>query len=469
MSSHLGIPGRLLIITTWMGLSVSVMSQEQGYRPVDIGQHIDRNGVHPETLSNVEAIFFLDKDNRGKINPEVYQEFLNLRNIWMEKHREVYLNKRFASDPMFNVDVEAPVDVIVKEFSRDNVRICVVFTIGHSRWHHYHLLLKDYLIERNDKADQMFRLKQLEERYGATFNGIGHGASFHDLVRSLGLNYRENIGQSIQYRTLYYPDQNLEVILQDGVVKYLVEDKPEWIDQTTTEEEPSDPGILFQYDHFNVTYIPELGFAATDSNGNFLFEVFPYDNGPDYPSEGLIRIRENGKVGYADMEGNVVIPPSFECAYPFQNGVARICEEGTLIRDGEHDEWHEAQWGAIDKEGNIIVEPFDLGMFTFDIMELKLYLHQHFTGQIEADTRWGKPDQIDFFVSGEGDGLFVDLISAATDKQLLVYLLLPWQDLTFRTTSDHDARIPTEQLVTVTQKYIVYLVYLAPLLSDEEM
>lgn len=220
MKSHLGITGRLLIVITWMGLSISVMSQETTYSPVDIGQHIDQNGVLSERLSDVGEIFYLDKDNRSGIDREAYQTFLDLRNQWMEEHREEYLIQ-FAPDPVFYVDEEAPVDVIVKEFSHNKVRVYIVFTIGHSRWHHYYLLLKDYLIDRDELVDKIFRLKQIEGLYAATYKGIGHGASFHDLVRRLGLNYREYTGQSMQYRTLYYPDDNVEVILQDGVVKYL--------------------------------------------------------------------------------------------------------------------------------------------------------------------------------------------------------------------------------------------------------
>ena len=52
-----------------------------------------------------------------------------------------------------------------------------------------------------------------------------------------------------------------------------------------------------------------IGFVANqegrirciDHCGKFLFYVFPYDNGPDYPSDGLIRIvDEKGLIGYED-------------------------------------------------------------------------------------------------------------------------------------------------------------------------
>ncbi|MBL7138857.1 MAG: WG repeat-containing protein [Bacteroidales bacterium] len=462
----------LFIIIFMIGTKQTGMSQEKLFSPVSIGQHIDPNGVKNEILTNVGEVFFLDKDSRGKINHEAYQTLLSKRDAWMEEQRQEYLD-RFTPDPLFNVDVEAPVDVVVKEFSGDKVRVNIVFTIGHSRWHHYHLLLKDYWIDRNETVDQIFRLNHLEEVYTATYLDIGHGSSFPEVLRALGLNYREYMGQSPQYRHLWFPDHNLEVVIQDGIVKYVQNWKPAWVDQlesgSQSEGEEENPDVIFPYDNFDVRYIPELGFAAVDKHGNFLFEVFPFDNGPDYPSEGLIRIRENGKIGYADLEGNVVIAPSFECAYPFQDGVALICAEGILEQDGEHTLWKEARWGAIDKSGKIIVEPFDLGLFTFPILDLKLYLFRHFAGEIEAKTHWGKLDRVNLFLHGEGEGLFVDLVSRSTSKLFLTYLYLPWQDLTFRTTSDHDARIPTEQLVTVTPKSVVYLVDMAPMLSEGEM
>ncbi|MFH1298093.1 MAG: WG repeat-containing protein [Bacteroidota bacterium] len=473
MKPTLGVPGKLIVVVAWIGFYVPAMAQDQIYSPVDIGQHIDANVVKSERLSDAEEIFFLDKDRRGQINPEVLDKFQETRDRWMAEHREEYLSRMFAPDPLFNVDVETPIDVIVTEFSKASVRVNIVFTIGHSRWHHYHMLLKDYLIERNDLVDQLFRLKQLDEIYPTTFEEIGYGSSFPEVLRTLGLNYREYAGQSPQYRNLWFPDHNLEVIIQDGAVKYLQKGKPAWVDQSqpglqsgVLEESPDIP---FPYNNFVVRYIPELGFAAIGNKGNFLFEVFPYDNGPDYPSEGLIRIRENGKIGYADLHGNIVISPSFEFAYPFRGGVALICAEGALEEEGEHSVWKESKWGAIDKTGRIIVEPFDLGLFTFNILDLKLILFKDFGGEIEARTRWGKLEEIYIFLHGDGEGLFVDLRTHTTGKQLLTYLFLPWQDLTFSTTSDHDARIPTEQLVTVTPKSIVYLVDMAPMLSEGEM
>jgi hypothetical protein len=83
-----------------------------------------------------------------------------------------------------------------------------------------------------------------------------------------------------------------------------------------------------------------------------LYEVFPYDNGPDYPSEGLFRILKDGKIGYADATTfAIVIPPQFECAYPFENGKAKVSTHCKTATDGEHREWTSDAWQYIDKKG----------------------------------------------------------------------------------------------------------------------
>jgi len=97
---------------------------------------------------------------------------------------------------------------------------------------------------------------------------------------------------------------------------------------------------------------PSAGFVAIDRNGKMLYEVFPFDNGPDMPSEGLFRIVENAKIGFADSAtGRVVIAPQFECAWPFEHGVAKVSMECTEQSDGEHKTWLSNSWYYIDKTG----------------------------------------------------------------------------------------------------------------------
>jgi hypothetical protein len=88
-----------------------------------------------------------------------------------------------------------------------------------------------------------------------------------------------------------------------------------------------------------------------NQNGVELFEVFKYDNGPDMIEDGLFRMIKNGKIGYADAKGNVIIEPSFDCAYPFENGYARVSQSCDKIKDGEHTTWISDDWYHISKDG----------------------------------------------------------------------------------------------------------------------
>ena len=80
--------------------------------------------------------------------------------------------------------------------------------------------------------------------------------------------------------------------------------------------------------------------------------MFPFDNGPDYAADGLFRIMTNNKIGYADeATGKVIIKPQFDCAFPFENGVAKVGLNCTTHSDGEHSYWTSDNWFYIDKKG----------------------------------------------------------------------------------------------------------------------
>lgn len=67
-----------------------------------------------------------------------------------------------------------------------------------------------------------------------------------------------------------------------------------------------------------------------------------YDNGPDYLSEGLMRIQDSsGKIGYADEKGEIVISPQFAFGYPFKNGHAKVTLQGhEEVVPGSNGEMH---------------------------------------------------------------------------------------------------------------------------------
>ena len=83
------------------------------------------------------------------------------------------------------------------------------------------------------------------------------------------------------------------------------------------------------------------------------YKIFQFDNGDDYIREGLRRIFDStGKIGYADDKGKVVITPRFAFAFPFEDGVAKVTDEGYSVSDGEHYRWISPEWYFIDHSGN---------------------------------------------------------------------------------------------------------------------
>lgn len=61
-------------------------------------------------------------------------------------------------------------------------------------------------------------------------------------------------------------------------------------------------------------------------------------------SEGLFCVKQNGKWGYLNKEGEVVIKPIFDEAFPFEGqGIA-------MVRVSD-------KWGVIDKKGKYLLQP----------------------------------------------------------------------------------------------------------------
>ncbi|GAA3411143.1 WG repeat-containing protein [Paenibacillus hodogayensis] len=88
-------------------------------------------------------------------------------------------------------------------------------------------------------------------------------------------------------------------------------------------------------------------YALIDPNGRQL-AAFSYAYvGP--PGEGLLAFQQeaNGKNGYIDEKGNVVIPPRFTAALPFQDGRA-------VVNTAE--DYHN-RYGLIDRKGSFVIQP----------------------------------------------------------------------------------------------------------------
>lgn len=94
---------------------------------------------------------------------------------------------------------------------------------------------------------------------------------------------------------------------------------------------------------------------AINARGRKLYNVHLFDNGPDYPCQGLFRItNDRGLIGYADTTGRVVIRPQFEAAHYFSNGEASVARKATVVQDGEYSLWESDEWFVIDLKGRKI-------------------------------------------------------------------------------------------------------------------
>jgi hypothetical protein len=93
---------------------------------------------------------------------------------------------------------------------------------------------------------------------------------------------------------------------------------------------------------------------AIDKTGKELYQVKWYDNGPDYLSEGLFRIIKDGKTGYANEKGEIIIEPLYECTNPFENGKARVSLKCELKPDGDYTQMISDGWFFINKMGEKI-------------------------------------------------------------------------------------------------------------------
>lgn len=83
-----------------------------------------------------------------------------------------------------------------------------------------------------------------------------------------------------------------------------------------------------------------VGYMIIDKSGSPLTGYLDFL--PDY-SEGLAVAKVDGKVGYADKTGKVVIEPKFDDGGNFSEGLASVKVDG--------------KWGYIDKKGQYVINP----------------------------------------------------------------------------------------------------------------
>ena len=92
--------------------------------------------------------------------------------------------------------------------------------------------------------------------------------------------------------------------------------------------------------------LDKSGYIGIDNKGKKLFGIVTFDNGPDYIKEGLFRITDNEKIGFADTLGNVVITAQYQNAMPFENGLALVSRQRKQNLEDN------TEWLYIDHKGN---------------------------------------------------------------------------------------------------------------------
>ena len=101
--------------------------------------------------------------------------------------------------------------------------------------------------------------------------------------------------------------------------------------------------------------VDDQGWAYINQKGRIVIRPFVIDNGPDYFKEGLARFRIDNKFGFFDPKGNITIPPQFDFALPFHEGLAAICTGCKEEPEGEHRSVKGGRWGYINKKGKIVI------------------------------------------------------------------------------------------------------------------
>jgi len=110
-----------------------------------------------------------------------------------------------------------------------------------------------------------------------------------------------------------------------------------------------------EFNRFGIAaVVDDSGWVYINTEGKNKVRPFVVDNGPDYFSEGLARFAKNGKVGFFDESGKVVIKAKFDFANPFDQGFAEICEGCKFVSDGEYKKIIGGVWKVIDKTGEVV-------------------------------------------------------------------------------------------------------------------
>ena len=111
----------------------------------------------------------------------------------------------------------------------------------------------------------------------------------------------------------------------------------------------------------------------------------------------LIPMQVNGKWGYADKKGKMMIPPQFDIALPFNDGLARV---GLTDKESSKDKAPAYRWGYISESGHIVVElqysvlhDFSEGLAAAAVPNTDKDEKPFYRNRLLQDLKWGYVDR----------------------------------------------------------------------------
>lgn len=115
--------------------------------------------------------------------------------------------------------------------------------------------------------------------------------------------------------------------------------------------------FAYEFSEYGIAIVcdPEEGWIYIDTHGEFVIKPKVVDNYYDEFSEGLARFEEDGKIGFFNQKGLVVIEPIYEFAYPFKNGFSQVAQGVKKEQMGEYTFIEVDKWGFLNKKGELVI------------------------------------------------------------------------------------------------------------------
>lgn len=111
----------------------------------------------------------------------------------------------------------------------------------------------------------------------------------------------------------------------------------------------------FQHNNLTLKYINSKWYYI-NRDGKAMSVILDEKGKPDLFKEGLARTRVDGKIGFFDKNLDMVLPPFYDYAFPFHNGIAEICIGCQEMQIDGHSMLDGGEWKRIDRTGLLIEE-----------------------------------------------------------------------------------------------------------------